>query len=333
MMIDFESAIRASDLSKNSQTQYVYRLRRILKLVDHDVDWVLRHPKEVYKRLRDEMPELQSSKAYINSVLAVFKYHDGGSLKTTLKSEYKLWIKAFKRVNTRVETRYAENKPTDTQIENFVEWKDIVKVRDGLDKTSFEYVLLCMLTMIPPCRAADMHRVRMYMNGTAPGRKERKTFPNYLVSNVGMTRMVLVYNQFKTKSDSMPTYSKELPPELSQVIRTSVIAKPREFLFVSPKNGKAFNNAHTFTALCNKTFKSLFDKGVTFNTLRHSYVTTGINMHELSLKEMESASADMMHSLRTHIKYKLLLPKKDTDDKLMDKSCVCECTPVMPAGS
>lgn len=287
-------------LSDISKTNYIKRLTHLTNVTGQDINWIIDNCKKTMAVLKDKSYE--TKKAYINSVLTLFKYT--ANMKTMKNKQYKCWFKHFQEVNTVTESKYNNIEASAKQIDAFMEWKDIIDVRDGLDKDSEAYLILCLYTMIPPSRA-DMNNIKIVKKW--PGESDIKNQPNFLVWEAN-EKMTLVYNEFKSKGRSIPKYEKELPAELVDVIVASLKNKPRDFLIVSPRTAGPYLNVNSYTKYVHDMWARVFaGKKVTFNTLRHSFVNT-LDFNGLTPGERDAIARDLMHSERTMQRYKLRIP-------------------------
>lgn len=294
----FTEVIDKSTLAKLSKVEYKGRLQRLTVITGHDVDWIIHNCKDVQKKLKSYAPTTQ--KGYINTVLTVFKYTK--DLKKKQPNSYKCWFDALNKINLVVEAKYDNIEPSQKQLDTYVSWDNIIKRRETLNNDSQEYLLLSMYTMIPPARA-DMNHVKIYHK--EPSDKEIEKQPNYLI--IKENTMRLIYNEFKSRGRKIQRYEKELPENLKKVIINSLEKHPREYLIVSPRTGEPYENAATYTKYFDRMLHKIFDKAVTINTLRHSFVNA--LPHTLTPGERDAIARELMHDERTMQRYRLILPE------------------------
>lgn len=313
-----QSIIASTDLSDESKNQYQSRLKRLTDITKHDIDWILLNCEKTLVCLeKDNKTEPQTIKSFINAVLAVFKYTKGFQEK--YKKAYQCWSNARKENNIKANEKYVNITPSDRQIENYIPWKDILTVRDGLQKDTVDYLLLSLYTMIPPCRA-DFDHVRILYK--QPNEEQTLLQPNYLL--ITDEYMKLVFNEFKTKkSKNIKTYENILPDELVKVIQNSLKEKPRDFLIVSNKTGLPYKNSKSFTTYLDRTLFKIFKKHVTINTLRHSFIMS-LDFNKITPKEKEHIAYLMMHSVSTQDTYRFIMPAK-ANELHKDKLCTVTC--------
>lgn len=311
----FKDIIDNTDLSEISKNNYKYRLERLTILTNKDVDWIINNCEKTIAILKkNKITEPQSVKAMINAILTVFKHTKG--LRDSKKKAYTCWIEHFKIVNEKAQEKYEKIEASQKQIEAYVPWNEIIEARDKLDKTSPEYFILCLYTMLPPARA-DFNKVRIIKDKQVT-EALIKEFPNHLI--IMSNGMKLVYNEFKTKSKRLQSYEKILPKELVEVIKDSLKRNPRDFLVISDKTGEPYHKPNSFTQHVKRVLYKVFQKNMSINTLRHSFVN-GVDMNTITPMEKEGLARDMMHSPSMFDRYRLAISAKDSED---GKAKVCE---------
>lgn len=296
----FQDVIDKAPLADQSKQQYKLRLEKIHRLTKHDIDWVIDHPTESFNAIKKQVKEPETQRSLINAILAVFKYTD--KLKEKKSKKYDKWHDLFDKVNEITERKYEQFEPSQKQIDVFVSWPDIIKARDQLDKSSQAYLLLCLYTMIPPSRA-DMNMLKIFHS--QPTVTQIQKYPNYILINKLYCK--IVYNEFKSKGKQLQMYEKVLPPELDAIVRKSIKDNPREFLIVSPRNGLPYENVNSFTKYFHRILFDVFQKKVTINTLRHSFVNS-FDWNKINLYDKKTIAKDLMHSPNTMDRYRFFMP-------------------------
>lgn len=313
----FKEVIEHTDLSELSKTSYKYRLDRLVSMTNKDVDWILVNCKKTLQILKqNKIVEPQTIKSMMNAVLTLFKHTKG--LKERKPKAFTCWTEHFKEVNDKAQEKYENIEASPRQIEAYVPWDKIIETRDQLDKTSQEYFILCLYTMMPPARA-DFNKVRI-VRETKLTTAFVKEFPNYLV--LMPSGMRLVYNEFKTRSKKMQVYDEILPYELVKVIKESLKRQPRDFLVVS-KTGEPYHKPNSFTQHVKRVLQKVFNKNMSINTLRHSFVNS-VDMNKITPMEKLRYSKLMMHSPAMFDRYRLIIPAEESDNgkkKICDMVC------------
>lgn len=296
----FKVLLDETTLARRSIQAYKYRLTKLVNFVNHDVDWILTHPKETIECIRKNVSEPETIKAYCNSVLTIFKHVS--DLKIKMAKSHALWTEEFKNINQITSYKFDTLTPSEKQKNVFVPWEDILKRRDELDKNSVHYLALCMYTLIPPCRG-DYWRIPFVTDYLTEA--EEADDPNYIIvedSPSGM-KMTLVLNEFKTSKFYHKRFEEKLPTQLVKVIQKSRYINPRKYLFVT-KKGEPFKDSCAFANYMRRILFEIFAKQVTINTLRHSFVSS-IDFNKLTPLEKSNLASQMMHSPAMFERYRL----------------------------
>ena len=185
-----------------------------------------------------------------------------------------------------------------------MDWKDIIKIRDGYIKTLdldssikqqkflknrkeemiLENALITSLyTFLPPVRI-DYNNMEIYRN------VEKSELPidkNYLLINK-KEPMKIILNSFKTDNKTTKQEIKIIKnPILKRIIKLYI-------KFHKKILGDVSENS------LSKKIKILFN-GANMNILRHSYITANISLKELN--KNEKIANNMMHSTNQQKKY------------------------------
>lgn len=310
----FVKLLATTPLSDMSKKSYAERLRTLMGLTGEDVDWMITHCKETMAIVRKKVPETQTRKALVVSIMTLFKHIHG--LREQKCKAHARWVKCSDGIHKEAGMRYETLEPTQRQIDAHVPWEDVIKARDALDKKSVEYLLLCLYTMIPPARA-DYNKVKIYRN-KEPNEKDIEEYPNYLMINSKSPHMVLVFNEFKTASQlqtkKREPYVKELPNDLVKVIKISLKEKPRDFLIVSPTTGEPYHLPNSYTQYFDRKLSKILGKKTSINMLRHSSALNH-RLDDLSPLEKKVIANDMMHSPQMFEAYRYRLPEEKHSKK------------------
>jgi hypothetical protein len=100
------------------------------------------------------------------------------------------------------------------------------------------------------------------------------------------------------------------------VVRASLEAAPREWLFEAPRGGPFTEEAH-FIAWANRVYEAVFGKPVTANILRHAFISA-IDVNRTTTAALEATAARFGHSLATQIAYRRLSPSKKLKASAVD---------------
>jgi len=297
-----------TELSEMSKTNYKTRLRRLTEITEKEVNWIIVNPEKVWPMIKATTESADTAKAYTTSIMALFKYDP--TLKIMYGTSYDKWFDLFKQLNAVIEERLNKLEPTKRQAEAYMPWKEIIKGRNDYkddnpkNVNTQAYVIVCIMTMIPPCRA-DLNKVRIYRDHK-PTEEEKLKDPNYLLIDTTTTpnKMVLMYHEFKTACAERPFYRKELPLKLVEVITTflSDQKKPKEYLITGPRTGKPYDNSKIYTEYFKDQTKKIYGHPMSVNVFRHSYIIYFCKKHPSYAKRQQLA-IDMMNSVQSLERY------------------------------
>ena len=220
-------------------------------------------------------------------------------------------VAAWKAICTRlgkpIQDQYESNKATDTYLSGHVPWKDVIKKRNSLPKGSTERLLLSMYTMIPPIRR-NLGSCRVVRKDEIPPAKENYVF----LGNPSE----LVLRNYKT-SKFYGEKKIPLPRDLVKEIETSLSFDPRSHLFIS-KDEKPFKTDALYGSWVTRTFKAMFDRPMTINTLRHCFLSES-GIEKKPLTERKEIASSMCHSLEMQMKYQFMDSPKASAKKTKKK--------------
>lgn len=281
--IDIVACIQASPVSSKSKATYINCLNTLCLKANMPLDKVIESPKEVSK-IVSCFDSKHTQKTTYTAVLAALSR---SGLKEQRPKLYSQWHELHDTVKKEIEEQVKRNEPTPRQQDAHVDWEAIIEARDKQAYGSKAHLLLCMLTMIPPRRQWDYANVAVY---TAKPKTEDH---NHIVfSNEGA---YIHLTDYKTAKGGH-TWRKELPRELVDVVRDSIMQNPRFKLFTMSKN-ETFTNVNSYTKWANNVIKrTLQNPKASVNTFRHSYQTY-VQKKTLTFKEMEDIADDMGHSV------------------------------------
>jgi hypothetical protein len=193
-------------------------------------------------------------------------------------------------VRAELKNKFLKQEPTQKQIESHMPWEEILKCRDALDHGSDSYLLMCLVTMIPPRRQLDWFNIRVYLEDPEPR-------PDHNYISLGSVAGPYVFLcKYKTWS-TYGNYENNIPAELAAVLSGRGSG---QLLFK-----KEYGTVEQWTAWSNRIIKKVLSiPGASMNTLRHSYASymarTNPNM---SLWMRACLARDMGHSLEESLAY------------------------------
>lgn len=296
---DFLKAIINAPISDTSKRVYLERWKILLAHAQTDIFTILTNPKKYIAWIQNTYDSLGTQKSYLSAVLAMFRHNQG--MKEQRNHAYQTWYRAFQEVHEKIDERYRKNQPSEKQIDGYVAFDEIIRMRDTLKEGTDERLLLALYTYIPPLRC-DFNHVRIYTDTHLPDASKLERNYIHLDEKQPTARMVL--REFKTsKTDS---YDKQLPEPLVKEILASLHKNPRTFLF-QDKHQKPYR-ASSFNKWANRTLNRLFGCNLTISLIRHSYINS-LDFNKITVEEKENIAKDMTHTVGTQDRYRLIFDK------------------------
>ena len=256
------------ELAERSISVYRDKLLQLKRLRGTGLEELIKDVKGTYGALLKEYTSVTSRKAYVTAISSLLTRNPVLARRmSTAQASWRNLLSVLQaaekevRNNTRVTTE--QRKTMVTQKEKEAARKKLGKRCLESLRVSQHYLLLWLLTDIPP--------KRLDYNALWIMKKEpvAETKGNYIVvPSQGTVRLVL--QEYKT-SKTYDTLEEEMPSDLSDAIRASLRAYPRDYLFVG-RDGKA-TTQHTFGMWVKTVFLEHLGKATTMNAIRHSYIT------------------------------------------------------------
>jgi tetratricopeptide (TPR) repeat protein len=246
--------------------------------------------------------------SYYVAIIAVLSvYKDKG-----YDEDYNHYRKALDVLREQIDHERSRKK-TDKQESNWLSWTDVIEVREKLrGKTRSivppftkeqhslltQYILLSLLTYIPPRRSLDW--VCMYVVRRWSARMTDEH--NYYDLETNQ----FIFNRYKT-AKKYGVQKVEVPPDLKVVLDWYLEIHPdfrpkqrltKQTPLLFRKDGDAYNNSAYITRILNTAFAG----NVSTTLLRSIYIT---DTHGPAVKAMESDAEAMAHSVSVAHKHYL----------------------------
>jgi hypothetical protein len=110
----------------------------------------------------------------------------------------------------------------------------------------------------------------------------------------------LVLNEYKT-AKTYGHFEEDLPKELTLIIKASLAAHPRPYLFCGPR-GKPLSDSRYGTRVSDAMDRHM-DKKLTVNDLRHLFITQNIKLDRVTHAQRADIASSMMHSPTVQLEY------------------------------
>ena len=231
---------------------------------------------------------------YLMSILSIFRHKS--DIFTEFPEEHittlnETWKNIFMENEQPIIERRYENKPTDRQQAkggHQLHFSQIVYKRDELPVGSYERLLLCMYTMIPPVRA-DYFATQIVHDNEVP------THKNY-IRILAPDNIECVLTDFKT-AKTYKQITHKFPPDLISEFNASLQKNPRKFIFINTKGEPHTRNS--FVLWTRRCLTRIFETDFTLVFFRHAFITDFITNKitpETTDAEIKVVSDKMGHS-------------------------------------
>jgi hypothetical protein len=287
-------------LKENTKTSYIncyYRICRELEF--YIMIEILNNPNIYCKKINNltMFTEEYSKKIYV-SLLSLMNYNN---FKIYNRKIYNTWYGFFNTKKKMLYKKSLDQTPTERQKESYVPWEYIVEMRDKMNKIGKEYILMCILTMLPPRRQLDWFNIIVYNNHNKKWKPNKdQSTENYI--NIGYENPYILLTNYKT-SKFYGKWYKQLNEPLLTLLKTNYMEE--ESILFSTKTNKKYETIEGFTSWTNSVIKRVLNKkNVSMNTLRHSYVSYIFKTKpNLSLLDRKILAKDMGHSIVENMMY------------------------------
>jgi hypothetical protein len=265
-----------TSLTNNTIKAYARTIQKWMDYSQKHITELIRNPDEAMESLETfpiaHTPE--NHHAYITPMTAYAKH--------VLKSDEldKKWREIKKRNWEPIQERYDENRPSENQKEQIMEFEDILKTREELEKGSIERLLLSLYCRMEPNRA-DYFATELIREG------EESKEENYIIDGKH-----LVIKDFKT-SGKYHKLENILPEEVQEELRASLEKRPRKYLFVR-EDGTPYPNKKQYSNWACRTLSRALKHPMTLITMRHLYIKEQIK--EKTPEELRIMAKKMGHT-------------------------------------
>lgn len=303
--MDLFASTRLADSSKRLFNDKLRQFIAMMPQANRNIDAIVDNPEMAARTLSAQTTITQSAAnrhLYYSAVVAYLKHTDAGKRRSEpLKQR---WEKIQKTNWEERRQQNLNNEPSADQltVAQQVKWADVVRVRDTLPRGSSERLLLSLYTYLPPLRA-DYYEVRI--NPPLNQRTATAT-TNFLVLGPTAEASTLVIRDFKTAA-KYKEIKHTLPQPLYDEIRASLVAKPRNYLFVMPSDTTRPYDRNGFSKWANKQLQLLFKVPITLTSLRHLYIST-LDFNRTRAGDLEKIGNSMGHSISMQKGYQWIEP-------------------------
>lgn len=279
--------IKFANVAESSLANYEARMKKLLEICHpRTIQHILKHPDEVYPIIATYTKNKCTTIAnYATLVSKIFSSNP--ELAEKYPKARKRWKNYLYKCRSEQNDRYSENQASQDKLEKVVTMEDIKKTHQELaskaknKKDALHLVLLsCFINLAP--KRADLGNVRIFFN-TAPDPPPKEL--NYIVLS-RPEGSFLQLNKFKTSKHVKNGITETVNAALYEDIMKSLQMFPREFLFTNQK-GEPYVLNNSYTQFVKRAFETMFKKSMGVSLWRHVYVSTEMDFHRMSDKEIQ----------------------------------------------
>lgn len=285
-------------LSAKTKSNYISACKKICKMCyEPDLLKIIMNPNTYSNIIISNVATEKAQKHYFTSILSLMNY---SNIKNEHKDIYNEWYTHFASVKKKLYLNYLNQKPTEQQVDAHVEWETIIRNRDTMNKSKQDYILMCLITMIPPRRQLDWFNLVIF-NKPDPSWRPPSYFQQNFI-NIGHSTPYMILYNYKT-AKFYGSYYKVIPQELLNVL-SKAYKHQEQYAFVTSQN-KLYSDIIHFSTYTNNVIKKVLDNPkASMNSIRHSYASYMERMHpHMSLYMRKNLARDMGHSLEENMGY------------------------------
>ena len=258
--------------------------------------------KEVILYLKEKYPNLSSRKTYLCAVMYQVKDKSKEAY-----DAYKAEIDAMRPEITKIATNQLLTKDKE---ETYVKWGILKKAgKKAIElyqeaKMNLGDTLICVLyTEQAPVRAD--YNGMVFIRDVRQARDQKQNYCLLRVRNP-----CFIFNSYKTDA----SYGRVII-KIKPLTYTILIARQQEMM-TKGENVLYTESQSNFSARVKEAFNKAIGKGVSINTLRHSFITSFLNTNP-SIRKKEEISKLMMNSIVLQERYRVL-NEDDLDKEIID---------------
>lgn len=280
-----------TESSHNTHWGRVSRLYRLATGEPLNNDFTVFKDTDKIMSLIETNPKWKTDKtkiAYVQSVASILKYLEG------YDRAYQIYSDKSTKDNKEITEKAGDIIQSDKESENYINWNVLAKSAD-YKLNDYDKSLIGLYTLLPPKRLQIGQLLTLSDNKT----KHDKNY-NYLVMNKqGKLSHIMLYKH-KTQFH-YPNVKIPLPKRLKKLFKNHI--KTNKIKVGQPvfpnRSGGYYNN---FSEVLTNTFGKIYDKTITINTLRHSYIINFLNKKR-SPNQRKVLARQMLHSVSQQAMY------------------------------
>lgn len=289
--------IQLSGVADSSVANYEARIKKLIEITGNKpLKHILKHPDEIYPIIVQHTQGKCTTIA--NFATAVCKiFSSNPEIAQRYPKANKRWKHYLYKCRKEQNDVYSENKAPAEKLKDIITMEDLRAKYQEMSrlmktrKEALDFTLLsCFIHLVP--KRADLGNVVIYTSSPVP---PPPPHTNYMV--LTPEKPFLQLNKFKTAKHMAQGITEQLPQQLRTDILRSLEVFPRQHLLTNTK-GEPYIINNSYTQFVKRTFQRLFGKGMGVSLWRHIYVSTEMDLHRMSDKEIQDRVTKMGTSER-----------------------------------
>ena len=290
-------------IKENTKLIYIKTIKYILQniFINKTIYYILNNPQLFYDELNKYIVNKNNHSFYFKFIVFFLLFNNDKNFKNNHKDIYFQWKKIIKIIKNPIDIQYLSNKPWKKQAQGFISYDKLLVILNNIPRNKIEKLLLAMYILISPVRS-DYYECKIYNNSNFNANLIWNEDSNFIVFDYfDYSKSYIILKKYKT-NNIYGDIKIDIPQQLNDIIRDSLMIQPREYLFVDSKN-KPFTK-NNFNKWANSLLKKILNKYFNLTMFRHVYLSRpDLNLNQESLLNLSNLSNLMGHSVNMQKKY------------------------------
>jgi hypothetical protein len=282
-IITIETATNQVDANANLKTASTTDISGKVKFLakqlnEKSIERLINNTDRLVKFIDDRYTNANSRKAYYTAIVSLIK-HTNLTISDAVHEVY--YDKMMESLHAALEVA-KENQPKVAGMQlngKAIQWNDVIECEKKLRKDEYAsraHLLVAMYSLIPPRRLGDYQDMEVFKNKT----EYDAATGNKMLINTRNKYADMSISDYKT-SGIYETYEKRIQGVLFTIIKTSLAAEKRRYLFENTLGAPYVSG--TFSKAVTDVFKRKLGASLGVNSLRHlkitAFIATNPNLH------------------------------------------------------
>jgi hypothetical protein len=294
-----------------------------LRIAINPFKWIFNNYDKIFIYIIDNYSILTTRKSHIFALVTIMKKiiesnkYSKNKKNTRFIYEKDEYSKLGTQINNEIIDKNNDNEMSEKRTINYVSYKKILKKRDEYEilfnkkkddnDINIKYLILCLYTYHAPLRLN-------YLNCKLINKQSEKNEDDNYDSKIYYEKNKMIFEiihdkVIKSHTNNIIKFNKKM----QKIIEESIKHYQRRYLLCSPNN----NNKPMNKLYFNKMLKDIFDKRVTVDIIRSSYVIYMFNK-QISMNEKKKIAMKMRTSVEMLNENYFKITKNKDEDIMID---------------